>query len=73
MPAPSPTCYSGDVDDATWELIAPLLAASWRRGRPRRHADRVIYNAILYVLRGGIPWLVAYRCSSTTTATRIFG
>jgi putative transposase len=56
MTAPSPTCYPSDVDDATWELIAPLLASSWRRGRPRRHADRVIYNAILYVLRGGIPW-----------------
>jgi len=48
--------YPSDVDDATWGLIAPILAAPWRRGRPRLHADRVVYNAILYVLRGGIPW-----------------
>lgn len=48
--------YLSDVDDATWALIAPILAPSGGRGRPRRHEDRVIYNAILYVLRGGIQW-----------------
>jgi len=55
LPAPSLPCYS-DVDDATWVLIAPILAQAPGRGRPRTHADRVIYNAIRYVLRGGIPW-----------------
>ena len=55
MSAPSRPCYS-DVDDATWTLIAPVLAQAKGRGHPRTHADRVIYNAILYVLRGGIPW-----------------
>ena len=48
--------YLSDVDDATWNLIAPIVAQGAGRGRPRAHADRVIYNAILYVLRGGIPW-----------------
>jgi transposase len=48
--------YLSDVDDATWKLIAPIVAQGASRGRPRVHADRVIYNAILYVLRGGIPW-----------------
>jgi transposase len=56
MPAPSLSCYPSDVDDATWNLIAPILARRSKRGRPRQHADRRIYNAILYVLRGGIPW-----------------
>jgi putative transposase len=55
MSAPSLPCYS-DVDDATWAVIAPTLAQAPGRGRPRRHADRLIYNAIRYVLRGGIPW-----------------
>jgi len=55
MSAPSKPCYS-DVDDATWALIAPILAQAKGHGRPRTHADRLIYNAILYVLRGGIPW-----------------
>jgi putative transposase len=64
MSAPSPASYAGstaarypsDVDEATWELIAPVLARSTRRGRPRLYADRLIYSAILYVLRGGIQW-----------------
>ena len=64
MPAPSLSSYPtgaqgrylSDVDDATWDLIAPILAQEGGRGRPRVHADRVIYNAILYILRGGIQW-----------------
>jgi putative transposase len=48
--------YPSDTDDATWYLVAPILARTWRRGRPRRHADRLVYNAILYVARGGISW-----------------
>lgn len=48
--------YPTDVDDATWELIAPILAKPTNRGRPRVHADRVVYNAVVYVLRGGITW-----------------
>jgi len=55
-PDPVPIRYLSDVDDATWDLIAPIVAQSPGRGRPRAHPDRVIYNAILYVLRGGIPW-----------------
>jgi len=48
--------YPSDVDDRTWAIIAPILAQGKGPGRPRVHADRVIYNAILYVLRGGIQW-----------------
>ncbi len=55
-PMPMPVCYPSDADEATWELIRPILARSSNQGRPRLHSDRVVYNAILYVLRGGIPW-----------------
>ena len=48
--------YPTDVDDTTWGLIAPILARPSNQGRPRVHADRLVYNAIVYVLRGGIPW-----------------
>jgi putative transposase len=48
--------YPTDVDDMTWELIAPVLAKATTRGRPRVHADRLVYNAVVYVLRGGITW-----------------
>lgn len=54
--APADEGYPSDVDDATWALIGPILAQAKGRGRPRVHADRVIYNAILFVLRGGIQW-----------------
>jgi putative transposase len=53
---PMASRYPSDADDVTWDLIAPVLARQSNRGRPRLHADRLIYNAILYVLRGGIVW-----------------
>lgn len=56
MLAPSHSFYPSDVDDATWNLTAPILARTTKRGRPRQHTDRLIYNAILSVVRGGIPW-----------------
>ena len=58
VPRPTPVVvsYPSDVDDATWALIAPVLAKPTNQGRPRVHSDRLVYNAILYVLRGGITW-----------------
>lgn len=50
--ASSPT----DVDDRTWSLIAPVLSRQARAGRPRRYSDRLIYDAIIYLLKGGISW-----------------
>lgn len=49
--------YPSDIDDVAWALmIAPILARQMNLAHPRVHADRLIYNAILYVLRGGIVW-----------------
>ncbi len=53
---PMASSYPSDVDDVTWDLIAPVLVRQTKQGRPRVHADRLIYNAILYVPRGGIAW-----------------
>jgi putative transposase len=55
-PTPAGASYPTDVDDVAWELIAPVLARQTSRGRPRVHSDRLVYNAIIYVLRGGITW-----------------
>jgi putative transposase len=55
-PTPAGDSYPTDVDDVAWELIAPVLARKANRGRPRVHSDRLVYNAIIYVLRGGITW-----------------
>lgn len=48
--------YATDLSDAEWAILAPLLEPPTRRGRPRKHARRLVLNAILYVLRGGIAW-----------------
>ena len=49
------TSYPSDLSDAQWELLEPLLPKIQPCGRPPTPA-RTIFNAILYVLRGGIPW-----------------
>ncbi|QSQ24224.1 IS5 family transposase [Pyxidicoccus parkwayensis] len=46
------------VPDALWERVAPLLPAPKRKkkpGRPRAD-DRAAFEAIVFVLRTGIPW-----------------
>lgn len=48
--------YETDLTDAEWELIAPLMPGDRKRGRPRKWPWRAIWNAIFYVMRGGIAW-----------------
>lgn len=48
--------YPTDLSDAEWRLVAPHLPARATTGRPRRHALRIIVNAILYVVRAGCAW-----------------
>ena len=48
--------YPTDLSDVEWSILAPLLEARTRRGRPRTHARRTMLNAVLYVLRGGVAW-----------------
>lgn len=49
--------YPTDLTDAEWALVEPLLPViATRRGRPRRHPLRRIWNAIFYVLRTGCAW-----------------
>ena len=48
--------YDTDLIDAEWAILAPLLAPTTRRGRPRKHDLRQVLNAIFYILRGGEPW-----------------
>ena len=48
--------YKSDLSDAEWEILAPYLQLSERRGSGGKHDKRTIVNAILYVLKGGIEW-----------------
>ncbi len=48
--------YASDLTAAEFALVAPLLPAPKRLGRPRKTELRDVVNAILYVLRSGCPW-----------------
>ena len=48
--------YETDLTDAEWRLVAPLLPAPKRTGRPLSWPLREIVNAIFYVMRGGVAW-----------------
>jgi putative transposase len=48
--------YASDLTDAEWSLIAPLMPARRRLGRPRRVSLRVVLDAIFYMLATGCQW-----------------
>jgi transposase len=45
-----------DLTDAEWAVLEPLLPARSHRGRPAKWTYRQIVEAMLYLLRGGLPW-----------------
>jgi transposase len=47
--------FETDLTDAQWEVLEPMLPKRKKYGRPPTDRRQVI-NAILYVLKGGIPW-----------------
>src|SRR5271169_1430915 len=47
--------FETDLTDAQWEFLEPMLPKRKRLGRPPTDRRQVI-DAILYVLKGGIPW-----------------
>jgi putative transposase len=48
--------YPSDLSDAEWALLEPLLPPAKSTGRPRTWSDRLIADAIFYVLRSGCAW-----------------
>ena len=48
-------CYSSDLSEEEFALIAPLLPPPCRRGR-KRTPPHTILNALCYLLRTGCPW-----------------
>ncbi|MBI4662587.1 MAG: transposase [Verrucomicrobia bacterium] len=47
--------YQTSLTDAQWALVEPLLPIPSKRGRPPTDRRWVI-DAILYIVKGGIPW-----------------
>ena len=48
--------YPGDLTDAQWALIAPLLPPAEPGGRDREVDLREVLNGILHLLRSGCSW-----------------
>ena len=48
--------YPSDLSDAEWALLAPLLPPAALCGRPKKWPERLVADAIFYVLRSGCAW-----------------
>lgn len=48
--------YATCLTDAEWTVVGPLLPGPAAMGRPRRWPMRLVFDAILYVLRTGCAW-----------------
>lgn len=59
-----------DLTDAEWALLEPLLPPASRVGRPRKWPFRRIVEAILYLLRGGLPWRMLPPCFPPVSSVR---
>jgi len=47
--------YESSLTEAQWIYLKPMLPKPAKRGRPRTDLRRIL-DAILYVVKGGIPW-----------------
>jgi transposase len=47
--------YDSNLTDAQWAFLQPMLPKPSKRGRPPTDRRRIL-DAILYVVKGGIPW-----------------
>ncbi|WP_297322885.1 IS5 family transposase [uncultured Bartonella sp.] len=48
--------YSSDCTDDEWHVVSPFLERMHKVGRPRKHGDRSIWNAIQYIASTGCQW-----------------
>jgi putative transposase len=51
-----------DLTDAEWAVLEPFFPPPSHVGRPRKWPMRRIIEAILYLLRGGLPWRMLPPC-----------
>ena len=48
--------YQSDLSNEEWELICHHFEPKDRRGSSHKHPRKLMVDAILYVVKGGIPW-----------------
>jgi len=59
-----------DFTDAEWAVLEPLLPPASLVGRPRKWPMRRIVEAMLYLLRGGLPWRMLPPCFPPVSTVR---
>ena len=48
--------YPTDLTDAEWKMLAPLVPLAKPGGRPRKHDERTLLDALFYFVRAGHAW-----------------
>ncbi len=59
-----------DLTDAEWALLEASFPAPCHVGRPRKWSLRRIFEAILNLLRGGLPWRMLPPCFPPVSTVR---
>ena len=59
-----------DLTDAEWAVLEPFFPPPSNVGRPRKWPLRRIVEAILYLLRGGLPWRMLPPCFPPVSTVR---
>ena len=59
-----------DLTDSEWALLEPFFPPPSHVGRPRKWPLRPIVEAILYLLRGGLPWRMLPPCFPPVSTVR---
>ena len=59
-----------DLTDAEWAVLEPFFPPPSFVGRPRKWPLRRIVEAILYLLRGGLPWRMLPPCFPPVSTVR---
>jgi putative transposase len=59
-----------DLTDAEWAVLEPFFPPPSYVGRPRKWPLRRIVEAILYLLRGGLPWRMLPPCFPPVSTVR---
>ena len=59
-----------DLTDGEWAVLEPFFPPPSYVGRPRKWPMRRIVEAILYLLRGGLPWRMLPPCFPPVSTVR---
>jgi putative transposase len=59
-----------DLTNAEWQVLEPFFPPPSLVGRPRKWPMRRIVEAILYLLRGGLPWRMLPPCFPPASTVR---